>query len=273
MNNDLVLHQDDDLSERPREEVEAAARKWFDIANDMKTIQEQLVDDLETALNACKQYQRAAAIHEDPDPNFVTVRNLLTKYKMDYVPAAKTARVFVDGVDITEHPDSIEGDADVMELTSEEYNGIETVELVQLEDGSMHFVPGTIEHAPEVDTFAEVADPEEPVDPGSREWLQEEQYTIERTIAPLIMALKGMDPHDPRYKEIALIPTPEELESTQGDMDITASREWHVEGDDDDGEIDSPHLPSRDEVESFFTQGITLNDEDIAAIHDALERE
>lgn len=84
-------------------------RAWFEVAKDLKNVQDELAADLETALNACKQYQRYAALNERPDPSFVAVRQLLTKYKMDYVPATKTARVYVDGNDITEHPDSIQG--------------------------------------------------------------------------------------------------------------------------------------------------------------------
>lgn len=168
---DVIVHGEDDLAERSREELAESTRKWYGIAVDTKNVRDQIAADLETALNACRQYQRMMAKIEMPDPNFVTVRQLLTKYKMDYTPAAKTARVFVDGVDITEHPDSIDSDADVLELTSEEYYGVETVELVQTEDGQFHIIPkGRV--APDVDTFADEEEPTEPVSEESREWLQ-----------------------------------------------------------------------------------------------------
>lgn len=69
------------------------------------------IEDLEAALNMVRQYQRILAMAELNDPCLVEARRLLTKYGMDHTRPKNTGQIFVDGFDITEHPDSIAGTA------------------------------------------------------------------------------------------------------------------------------------------------------------------
>lgn len=89
---------------------------------------DNLMPDLEIALNLIRDYQRTLKSLHCPDKNYVTARNLLTKYGMS-VGATPTEefRVYCDGMDITEHPDSIPGSA----AEAEEIDGAETPELVE----------------------------------------------------------------------------------------------------------------------------------------------
>lgn len=68
-----------------------------------------LLVDLEKALNLCRQYQRYISMHGINDPTFVETRGLLTKYRMKFEHPNPIGKVYADGQDITEHPDSIEG--------------------------------------------------------------------------------------------------------------------------------------------------------------------
>lgn len=123
----------EDLHILPRDEVERRAAKahyWLDVAKDMKGVQDELVEDLEDALNALKIYQYwFAALSNANDPNLVLVRRLLMKYNMGAPePSQAPGKVYADGKDITEHPDSIEG------------TEVISAELVQTEDGEMHWL-------------------------------------------------------------------------------------------------------------------------------------
>jgi hypothetical protein len=123
----------DNLNTRTREEVEETARKWFETAVHLKSVQDELVQDLEDALNLVRRYQAGFVDVGMPDPGLVKARLLLTKYHMEYTPPAGPGRVYADGVDITEHPDSIPGEAF-------DIDGSDRMELVRTEDGQMHFI-------------------------------------------------------------------------------------------------------------------------------------
>lgn len=168
----------DDLHERPRWAVEEAARKWFGVATDMRNQRDEIALDLEMALNLCRNYQDAMSRLDVPDPNLARVRSLLIKYGMEFIQKPKQSfRIFVDGVDITTYPDSIPADAEELHLTGEEYYGIETVELVQVESGEIKFLPAgqppVVPEDVEWVAEAEVVDAEI-VSPETRDWLIEE---------------------------------------------------------------------------------------------------
>lgn len=155
----------EDLHILPRDEVERRAAKahyWLDVAKDLKGVQDELVEDLEAAINALKVYQFwFATMIQANDPNITLVRNLLLKYKMGSSPEPSQApgKVYADGTDITEHPDSIEGSEAI------------SAELVQTKDGEFHWIIN--ESEPEE---ADVVD-DEPVKvlpPGSLDWLKDE---------------------------------------------------------------------------------------------------
>lgn len=92
-----------------------------DIRNDPKALarvaeiyehqRDILAQDLETALNICRSYQQAMVMLGVNDPNWVKIRDLLVKYRMPFTDPEghTTGQVFVNGHDITVHPDSIEG--------------------------------------------------------------------------------------------------------------------------------------------------------------------
>lgn len=128
-----LIQVKDDLDITAMVEV---AHKWFAVATDLKDIQTELVADLETALNLVRRYQEILVELNAPDPGLVAARLLLTKYKMSYTPPGNTARVYADGTDITEHPDSVPGSVAENELPEPD-----RIELIQTEDGKMHFRP------------------------------------------------------------------------------------------------------------------------------------
>lgn len=70
---------------------------------------EDILKDLQHALKLVQKYQRNLSMLGAPDPEIVDARNLLRKYGMAYQGWVDAFRVLVDGVDITEHPDSIPG--------------------------------------------------------------------------------------------------------------------------------------------------------------------
>lgn len=121
-----------DLHILPRAEVERRAGRaqyWLDVAKDVRDQRDEVAQDLEDALNALRAYQYwFAQVGNMNDPNLELVRRLCLKYNMPAPYDSNAGRVYADGKDITEHPDSI----DVDEVT--------TVELVQTEDGQLHFL-------------------------------------------------------------------------------------------------------------------------------------
>lgn len=99
---------------------------------------EHLQPDLEKALNLIRGYQRALRTLDAPDSTYVEARQLLTKYGMAVGDTPSPSwRIYHDGEDITEHPDSIEGSTvEVEELE----DGPDKLELVQdNETGKMYF--------------------------------------------------------------------------------------------------------------------------------------
>jgi hypothetical protein len=79
-----------------------------------------ILSDLEAALNMIRQYQRYLDMLVANDPQLVASRRLLTKYGMATGHnKPQPFRIYDEGRDITEHPDSIEGSVDaVQELPS-----------------------------------------------------------------------------------------------------------------------------------------------------------
>jgi hypothetical protein len=84
-----------------------------------------LAEDLESALNIIRHLSGALEMACVPNPDIVTINNLLRKYKMPTVGVAEGMKVYVNGNDITEHPDSVESDV------------VETLELVADEEGNV----------------------------------------------------------------------------------------------------------------------------------------
>ncbi len=76
------------------------------------TAGEEMVKDLQLALKMLQKYQRNLSMLGAPDPEIVDARALLRRYDMAYEGWALAFRVFLDGEDITEHPDSTLGSAE-----------------------------------------------------------------------------------------------------------------------------------------------------------------
>lgn len=172
-----LTHARTQLEGKTKDELVESTVQWFGTAVDMRDQRDELALDLEMALNICRNYQRVMSTLDVPDQDIPRLRSLLHKYGMEFEQTPKQSfRVFVDGVDITLYPDSIPGDAEELHLSSDEYYGIETVELVQLEDGTMGFRPGSpppvepedVTWEPEDEVTGEVM----PVE--TRDWLIEE---------------------------------------------------------------------------------------------------
>lgn len=168
--------------------------KYGEAAN-LQKIQDQLVEDLEKALNLVVAYQRCLRILRSPDPNFVDARRLLLKYKMQGVEPAGGFKVYADGVDITLHPDSIEAtvvdegmtvegeivtrSVPMLDLPEDEEwadeQGTETAELIADEHGNLRLRPVKPKRVDVTPTLIEA--PEEvdgEIDPATRDWLTEE---------------------------------------------------------------------------------------------------
>lgn len=74
-------------------------------------VQQKILDDFERALQLIIEYRRALNMLQAPDPFFSEVKRLLRRYKMDTGDSMPTGyKIMADGVDITEHPDSVLGD-------------------------------------------------------------------------------------------------------------------------------------------------------------------
>lgn len=85
----------------------------------------KIIPDLEQAINLIRDYQRMLDMLGSNDPNLVEAHKLMNKYGMAQ-ERVQLYRILVDGIDITEHPDSIEGSTSgVIELESEELPEIE----------------------------------------------------------------------------------------------------------------------------------------------------
>jgi hypothetical protein len=172
---------------------QVAYQRYGEVEN-LKKIQEQLVEDLEKALNLVVAYQRCLRILRSPDPNFVEARRLLIKYKMKGVEPAGGFKVYADGVDITLHPDSIEATVvedvtvegeivtrsmPMLDLPEDEEwadeQGTETAELIADEHGNLRLRPVKPKRVDVTPTLIEA--PEEvdgEIDPATRDWLTEE---------------------------------------------------------------------------------------------------
>jgi hypothetical protein len=154
----------DNLRDRPREDVEEAARKWFGIAKEMKEVQDVLAEDLERVLHLLQDYQRIVAMLQSPDPHTDEVKELFRKYKMRWTEnTSKNYGVYLDGKDITETHK--EGDEAL----------VERVELVRDEGtGKIFFRPVEHKHIPVPEwSQGDVIEAEENLTPKSRDWLDE----------------------------------------------------------------------------------------------------
>lgn len=94
--------------------------------------------DLKTALELIRQYQSHLNRLCGPDPSAVEANKLMRKYDMPLADLRQLPfRIYVDGIDITEHPDSIPGSVAVQdELESGDEEIIDAVEVKELESGS-----------------------------------------------------------------------------------------------------------------------------------------
>lgn len=101
----------------PQEELQLVAKA----AEQFRWQRDAIAQDLEAALNICRDYQRILEMLNSNDPNWSKVNQLLTKYKMGHAHTSHAGKIYVDGVDITDHPDSIEGSVtEVVELPASE---------------------------------------------------------------------------------------------------------------------------------------------------------
>lgn len=121
----------DDLSQRSREEVEEAARKWFDISVEMKERVEEIAEDLQKALEICQKYQRTMVMLHAPDPNTVEIRRLFYKYKLAFTEYKwGDFGVYMDGKDLS-NPENIPN------IEAPEPEKI----MLALEGDRLHFAP------------------------------------------------------------------------------------------------------------------------------------
>ena len=89
----------------PQEDLQVIAQA----AEQFKWQRDEIAKDLEKALNICRDYQRILVMLQANDPNFAEVNRLLTRYKMSHETRAAGGKIYAEGQDITDHPDSIEG--------------------------------------------------------------------------------------------------------------------------------------------------------------------
>lgn len=94
----------------------------------------EYVNDFQEALNLIQEYQRALNIMAAPDPNIVKANALLRKYRLAPEKITHAFRVIVDGIDITEHPDSIEATGE--EVVVEEIVDAVVVGELEIEAGN-----------------------------------------------------------------------------------------------------------------------------------------
>jgi hypothetical protein len=87
-----------------------------------EAVKEIIMNDFQRALELIQEYQRALDILCSPDPNTVEARKLLNKYNMESLKSADGFKVFLDGRDITDFPDSLPGsvedDDDTLQIES-----------------------------------------------------------------------------------------------------------------------------------------------------------
>jgi hypothetical protein len=76
----------------------------------------QVVADLQLALALIQKYQRALNMVGCPDPEILTANQLLRDHGIPVQTITHFFRVYTDGIDITEHADSLEGDAVEIEV-------------------------------------------------------------------------------------------------------------------------------------------------------------
>lgn len=98
------------LEDQPGTEVSMTRDQALELFQSTKWQRDQIAQDLEAALNMCRQYQRMVSMLGVNDPNWVECRNLLTKYHMPFEHHTNApGKIFAGEKDITLHPDSIEG--------------------------------------------------------------------------------------------------------------------------------------------------------------------
>lgn len=124
------------VREEPKDQIvvegfEAAEMVEFvDKYNDMAL-------DLKRAMELIRQYQRHLNLMAGPDPSALEANKLMRKYGMPLADLRQLPfRVIVDGIDITEHPDSIPATVvEAEELESGDEEIIDAVEVKELEAG------------------------------------------------------------------------------------------------------------------------------------------
>lgn len=103
-----------DIVPRKRE-LPAELEEAYEAAN-------RVVSDLQLALALIQKYQRALNMVGCPDPEILTANQLLRDHGLAVEKIEHAFRVYTDGIDITEHADSLEGSAteivDVKEIES-----------------------------------------------------------------------------------------------------------------------------------------------------------
>lgn len=103
MSEDLVPSPGTGVEKPPRQQVVFSPEQT-----------EEVINDLEQMLNLIQDYQRIIKMLFAPDPHTVETRILLSKYKMGAIESHPAFRVFLDGRDITDYPDSIPATAEEM---------------------------------------------------------------------------------------------------------------------------------------------------------------
>ncbi len=99
MSGELQKRQDDTI-EITRHQAEVVVQQAAEIKN-----------DLEFAIALIKKYQRNLSMLGAPDPDIVEARRFIQKHGEVY-EGWSVFQIFADGVDITDHPDSILSDAE-----------------------------------------------------------------------------------------------------------------------------------------------------------------
>lgn len=99
----------EELVPSPGTEVERPPRQQVVFSPEQT---EEVINDLEQMLNLIQDYQRIIKMIFAPDPHTVETRILLSKYKMGAIESHPAFRVFLDGRDITDYPDSLPATAE-----------------------------------------------------------------------------------------------------------------------------------------------------------------
>lgn len=76
---------------------------------------EGVIDDFEAALNFLVKYQEIVYRLNSPDPQYEQVSRLLRKYQFVPHPRRENYAILLDGREISDHTDSIPGDAELVE--------------------------------------------------------------------------------------------------------------------------------------------------------------